>query len=405
MVSTGLVDGTPSRDVTDRAVSESRPSIRAGLGGRGNALNFIRLLLAAAVIVSHAFPLGGDGEDPFFRLFKGQENLGGVAVIGFFAISGYLITRSGMRKDIVQYLWARALRIFPAFWMVLVVAACVVGPLIWLQSGKDLASYISREPGGPFTYLTLNWQLQIGQWGIYDIFAGTPYGQVAGGVFNGSLWTLTYEWTCYLLIGGIVLFGALERSRLAIPLLTAIVFSLQVTRFVAPDALGRLIPWFSDPLLINLSMAFLWGACIAMYADRLLVDDRIGLLAGFVTAFTLLQGGFHLLGFPAFAYFLFWLAVRAPQRLKKIGAVNDYSYGVYLYGFLVQQVLAYFGVHEAGYAVYVLSALIVTLGCAWLSWHGLEKRALAIKDWGPGRGIRYWYGRTRGLFTKKGTPA
>ncbi|WP_354499766.1 acyltransferase [Mycetocola sp. 2940] len=383
------------------AAPETGISIRAGLGGRSNALNFIRLLLAAAVIVSHAFPLGGLGEDPFFTLFRGQENLGGVAVIGFFAISGYLITRSGMQKDIVQYLWARALRIFPAFWLVLLVAAAMVGPALWLVEGRALDDYVSRASDGPVAYLLENGGLRIGQWGIYDLLTGTPYGQVAGSVFNGSLWTLIYEWNCYLLIGALVIFGSLNRTRFAVPILTAVVFSLQVARFAAPDTLGALVPWFADPLQINLAMAFLWGACIAMYADRILVDDRIGLMCGFVVVFTLLQGGFALIGFPAFAYVLFWLAIRLPARVKKIGAVNDYSYGVYLYGFLVQQVLAYAGVYEFGYVPYTVSALVITFALAWLSWHALEKRALMLKDWGPGRGIRWWYDRARRLVTTR----
>lgn len=380
-------------------------SIRKGLSGHRNALNFIRLLLAAAVVVSHSFPLGGDGGDPFFTWFAGQENLGGVAVIGFFAISGYLITRSGMRKDILQYLWARSLRIFPAFWAVLLLAAVVVGPVVWTLDGHTLGSYFRFDANGPFGYLIENWDLSIGQWGIYDIFARNPYGETAGSVFNGSLWTLTYEWTCYLLIGALVLFSALDRTRFAIPILTAVVFSLQVARFIAPGSLASLIPWFADPLQINLALAFLWGACIALYADVLLVDDRIGLMAGFITIFTLFQGGFAFIGFPAFAYFLFWLAIRAPQRLKRIGAVNDYSYGVYLYGFLVQQVLARFGVHEAGYAIFTLAALLVTFGLAFLSWHALEKPALGLKNRGPGRGIRWWYEIGRRSFGRRGEPS
>lgn len=400
MVSTGETAGFVP-EIHPTAEQRGGLSIRAGLGGRSNALNFIRLILAALVIVSHAFPLGGWGEDPFFQWFRAQENLGGVAVIGFFAISGYLITRSGMRKDIFQYMWARALRIFPAFWLVLVIAAGVVGPVAWLALGREIGDYVSRASGGPVSYVLANWNLQIQQWGIYDIFDQTPYGQTAGSVFNGSLWTLNYEWTCYLLIGGLVLFGALNRTRFAVPILTGVVFSLQVARFVAPEALATLIPWFADPLQINLAMAFLWGACIAMYADRILVDDRIGLMCTFVVLFTLFEGGFALIGFPAFAYMLFWLAVRLPERVKRIGAVNDYSYGVYLYGFLVQQALAFVGVYRFGYVAYVVSALVITFVLAWLSWHGLEKRALMLKDWGPGRGIRWWYDRASRMVTNR----
>ena len=55
---------------------------------------------------------------------------------GFFAISGYLITKSGLNSDVLQYFWRRVLRIFPAYWVVLVFAAFVIAPVVWVVSGR-----------------------------------------------------------------------------------------------------------------------------------------------------------------------------------------------------------------------------------------------------------------------------
>jgi peptidoglycan/LPS O-acetylase OafA/YrhL len=371
-----------------------RVTLSEGLSGRHNALGLIRLLLAAAVIFSHGFPLSGRGEDPFFRWSLGQENLGGYAVIGFFAISGYLITKSGTRNDILQYMWARVLRIFPAFFLVIGVSAFIVGPLIWLSMGRGIGSYINFGPGGPIAYITTNWTLTIGQWGINDIFATTtPYGlQTGGSVFNGSLWTLGYEWFCYLLIGAMVLFGVLSKFRVIVPVLTLVLFGMQIARF-AGTGFGSVVPWLGDPFTVNLTLIFMLGACLALYADKIVLDDRLGFFCLAIAVWTVFKGGFGTLGFPAFAYALLWLAARLPDGLKKIGSKNDYSYGLYLYGFLVEQVLAYLGWHHWGYVPYVLASLVISAACAWLSWHLVEKRALALKGRGPGLGLTYWAGR------------
>lgn len=391
MTSTGAADGLIS--VSRRRERFSPRPLSELLSSRhANALNAVRLVLAAAVVLSHSFPLGGWGEDPFFSLFRKQENLGGVAVIGFFAISGYLITKSGANKDVLQFMWARALRIFPAFWLVVIVGACVAGPIIWSIEGRHFADYIVRGGGTALGYLVGNWDLTIRQWGIFDIFTDTtPYGLMVGSsVFNGSLWTLQYEWGAYLLIALLVLFGAMKYSKVLIPAFLLLSVIAQSMRLGGSTGFTALYPVFADGLMVNLLTAFLWGALFAVYADRIWVDDRLGLLAFAVTSYSLLFGGFGVVGFPAFAYFLLWVSVRFPTWVKRIGAENDYSYGIYLYGFLIQQLLAYFGWHHLGYALYTLAALAITVLLAMASWHLLEKPALAIKDRGPGRGLRYW---------------
>jgi peptidoglycan/LPS O-acetylase OafA/YrhL len=391
MTSTGAADGLIPVN-RKREQFEPKPLSELLSGRHANALNAVRLVLASAVIFSHAFPLGGWGQDKFFNLFRQQENLGGVAVIGFFAISGYLITKSGANKDVLQFIWARVLRIFPAFWLVLLVGVFAVGPMIWAIEGRQFSEYFVLGGGTAASYFLGNWNLTIQQWGIFNIFTTTtPYGLETGGsVFNGSLWTLQYEWGAYILIAVIVLFGAMRYSRVLIPALLALSMFAQAIRLGGSSGFTVLYPVFVDGLMVNLLTAFMWGALFAIYSNRIHIDDRLGLLSLAVTAYSLLFGGFGIVGFPAFAYFLFWVSVRVPNWVKRIGAKHDYSYGIYLYGFLVQQVLAYFGWHHFGYAAYTISALIITTGLAMLSWHLLERPALAIKDWGPGKGLRYW---------------
>jgi len=383
-------------------------SLGESLKGHHNALGFLRLVLAAVVLFDHAFPLGGFGADPFAKITHGQASLGSLAVAGFFAISGYLIAKSGMSADVLQFFWRRFLRIFPAYWAVLLFAALVVGPLIWLFMGRNLGTYFTLSPLGPVHYFTSNWTLNIGSYAIYDIFANTtPYGISIGhtSALNGSIWTLIYEWTCYVVIGALVAFGVLTRAKIIVPIFTGLVFVLQVVYLVDPNVVGTIFPFFADYYRINLMLTFLYGASLAVYSKKIPFDDRLGVLSGIVLLVTLHWGGFTLLGLPAGAYFVIYLGARIGGPLRKVGAMNDYSYGVYVYGFLIQQTLAFFGLYRLGYLPFVLIALVVSSGFAWLSWHGIEKHAMAMKDWGPGRGWRHWLDRMRSLRPRRDTVA
>jgi len=355
----------------------------------------LRLIFAALVIVDHAYPLGGFGHDPMWDRTRGQASLGSIAVLGFFAISGYLITKSGMSTDVVQFMWRRILRIFPAYWVLLAVSALLVGPVFWVLEGNALGSYWAVA-GGPLEYFTRNWTLEIGTYAIHDIFATTtPYGESAGSVLNGSLWSLLYEWQAYLLVAVLVAFGIVTKAKLVIPALAVFMVAVQLISITNPAALAAYIPFLGDPQRPPLLLVFLVGATIAVYSSKIPFGHGLGIFAIVVTALTLRYGGFSVLGAIAGTYAVLYVAAMLPRRLQWIGAKNDYSYGIYIYGFLVQQMLAYYGVYRLGVAPFVAIALIVAFVCAWLSWHLVEKRAMALKDWGPGRGISYWSGYFR----------
>lgn len=84
---------------------------------------------------------------------------------------------------------------------------------------------------------------------------------------------------------------------------------------------------------------------------------------------------------PALAYVCIWLSIHLP--LDRVGARNDLSYGVYIYAFGVQELLAVWGVTHWGYFPYTLLSIAVTLCLATASWTLVEKRALRAKKWTP----------------------
>lgn len=403
MTSTGVtaIEKTlPSHDQSQPEVKRVL-SLGEALKGKSNSLGLIRLVLASVVIFDHAFPLRGFGQDPIWGLTRSQASLGSIAVAGFFAISGYLIAKSGMSGDVVQFMWRRTLRIFPAYWLVLAITAFLIAPFIWLGDGNDFWSYFTWGGNGPFNYITANWTLNIGTYGIHDLLTTTtPYGQSIGGsALNGSIWTLIYEWNCYLIIAVLVAFGVMRNARIVVPLIAAFFFIMQVAATVDLPSVALIFPLLADTHSISLGMTFFFGSVLAIYSKQVPCDDRLGILAGLVLLLSLRYGGFSTVGTAAGVYFVMYLGARLPKQVHWIGAKNDYSYGIYIYGFLVQQVIAYLGWYKFGYFPFVAIALLLSFGLAWISWHLVEKRAMALKNWGPGRGWRYWYDRSHARLT------
>ncbi|MBK5238147.1 MAG: acyltransferase [Actinomycetales bacterium] len=377
------------------ALTKSRGlSLGVALAGHNNSLGLLRFVFASLVIFSHAFPLGNFPNEPLDGFSHDQKSMGSLAVMGFFAISGYLITKSGVSSDILQFMWSRVLRIFPAFWVVLIFTALLVGPIVWLAGGGGLASYFNGHGNGigssPYSYIWGNAALRIDHGSIYDLFSSTPYGDA----INGSLWTLILEWQCYLIVGVLIATSALRWSKIVIPVVAGAFLAGVIINRVAPGALFALLPDFLVNVhFINLGFVFFLGSILAVYSKHIRFDARLALASLAIVIATLYFGHFDLIGTPAFCYLVLFLGAWLPKRLHWIGQKNDYSYGIYIYGFVIEQVLAFAHVNELGYFAYSTSSWLISFGLAWLSWHLIEKRFMALKSWGPGRGITYW--RTR----------
>jgi len=162
-----------------------------------NSLNLLRLLLAASVVIAHSWTLARGGEVQF-----GHAELGAVAVDAFFVVSGYLIAGSCAGLPTGRYLWNRIIRIFPAYGACLLLTAFVAAPIAWNHDHHTLSGFM-RAPDGPFKYVLNNADLNVSIWDV----AGTPAHVAYPGVWDGSLWTLRWEFECYI---AIALMGAIS---------------------------------------------------------------------------------------------------------------------------------------------------------------------------------------------------
>lgn len=342
-------------------------------GRRGPSFDMIRLFAALMVMYSHSFMVTRS-DDWLWPHITRQASPGRLAVAVFFVLSGYLVM-SSFEADPrpLQFLRNRVLRVYPALITVLLATAFVLGPIF---TTLPLSAYFAAK--GTSAYL------------LSVIF---PTKQVLPGVFellpntdvNGSLWSLRFELACY---AGIALMGSyfLVRRGYLLALACAMTLLMNVLIFGAQHLRGGEL--LRQILLGGPMVAcFLGGACVARFADVLAVNRWTVLGAAAVTALALKFGGLFLV-FPfAGAYLVAVLGnsrlLAFPSRRKGIFA-GDFSYGVYVIAFPVQQSVRYVLGDGCTWWRLMIVALPVVLVLAVLSWHFVEKPFLRLKHSGFG---------------------
>jgi peptidoglycan/LPS O-acetylase OafA/YrhL len=330
---------------------------------RSNAIGFLRLFFAAVVVWYHV-GLGGFSPGPLPSGF--------LAVAGFFVLSGLLITRSFEKIDNAgRFLWHRFLRIMPGFWVCLVAVALLFAPLAFLHEYGTLAGFFTQRPS-PLGYITQNVGLQINQGTI-----GTLLGRLPETKFlNGSLWTLIWECLSYLTVVAIGLAGFFKRWRwLNIVLLVA--------SYIAASALISKSNPATMPIIyvaLELGALFWCGGCAYLYRDRIPMRSWLAVLCviGVVaTAKTTIAPFFVI---PCMAYATLYAAMALP--IRNFDRRFDFSYGLYIYAYPVQQLLALYGLSRFGVAGYFALSFCIALTLAAASWFAVERPFLSFKNYG-----------------------
>lgn len=348
------------------------PALAERLSTEDNALGTLRVLLAALVVLGHAFPLGG-----FAPLTWGpftHSGLHGLAVDGFFVISGYLILASGRRMRTGPFRWRRALRIYPGYLVAILVTAFAAAPL-----GALLEPGAHWQAGSAVQYVVGALDLKPSQEGVEETLLQVPWPST----WNGSLWTLFYEVAAYAGIAALCAIGPVRRRlpRIAPPV-TALLVAAYV--LVPSDVVTTALP---EPLgTIAGNGLWLWtffacGMLLCLLADRLRPGPVVAIAAAAVLLvtvhLTVLPGELsRLIVVPALTITVLWTGAVAPWRLDRHG---DLSYGLYIYAFPVQQLLVLAGITRWGWAVTGLACLACTIPLAALSWRLVERPALSWK--------------------------
>lgn len=336
------------------------PKLDTVFDPRRNALNAVRLVLALSVIVWHSFAITGAdiGFAPLRQLASS------FSVDAFFTISGFLILSSWDRNPkVVPYLRARVLRIFPAFWACLLLTVIVFAPLaLLIQANGMPAGFVSDS----VAYVLKNSLLQVNEYSI----AGTPLDVPFPGVWNGSMWTLFWEFLCYL---GVLALGVatLFRRRWVLPLLLLLAIGGVLLTMYGP------VSNFYLKNAAHFGVMFIAGMLVYTHRQRIPVNRWLMLGAAAIILCSTLLPDYRIVSALPIAYLM--ISLGAVLKNPRLALKNDISYGVYIYAFPLQQLLAVAGLTVIGIPLFAITSMALTIPIAAASWFFLEKPALRLK--------------------------
>lgn len=338
--------------------------------GRDNNFNLIRIVAAISVLITHSFALVmGSGEAEPFRESLGMT-MGSIAVDVFFITSGFLVTSSLMgRKSIVEFAWARVLRVFPALLVMLLLTVFVLGVYF---SELPALQYLSSAK--TYVYLVKCATLILGAaYELPGVFADNPY-KIA---VNGSLWTMPHEVRMYAILA--IIWVALRRSnKNRLNVFRAAVVG--VAFFAGAYAIFDHLYLHFEGYFSRLLFMFFLGSVYCVLRERIILVRWLFWIFVFLLLLsTLSKQVFFFVYIFTVPYILFYFAYIPAGSLRKYNRLGDYSYGVYIYAFPVQQSIAALLPGISVPQMIVFSAAI-TMVFSILSWHLVEKRSLDFKE-------------------------
>ncbi|MFC7300107.1 acyltransferase family protein [Herminiimonas aquatilis] len=326
-----------------------------------NNFLILRLVAASLVVYGHSFALAAPCAsciDMFGTLFRYRYS-GDIGLHIFFIISGFLVTASFCnRSSLIEFMKARLLRIYPAL-MVCSVLMILLGAVL---TTYDQSSYWSSSETWRFWYL--NFTLRGIAFDLPGVFQELKFKAM-----NGSLWSLAVELRLYFIVAIFGLLGAFRSRRITNIVLIAIVF-LAVLK-------PQWIFFFSKaPENLRVAGFFLLGSLA--YMNRSLIPMRWALLVVSVAIAAITFGTvlFEWFAGVTLCYGVFLIAFARKIQLPAI--LKDYSYGIYLYAWPIQQLIALNAPEWGPYAMFSLALPIAwALGAA--SWFLIEKTAMRLK--------------------------
>ncbi|MEK7673089.1 MAG: acyltransferase [Patescibacteria group bacterium] len=342
-----------------------------------NNFHFIRLVAAILVIVTHSYSLNGLPEEDLMWSWTNQNfTFSYFGLMTFFIISGYLITQSAKPefrmhfKGALSFLRKRFLRIFPALVVMVLLTILVLGPLLTIFTPGEYFS--DPETWGYLKNLTL-YDRQGDLPGVFLNYDGYPE------YVNGSLWTLCYEFTLYLGVMLLAIFGALRWRYL---MLVGFVFAFyKLSALPLHDPFEGLNPDMFLGLKVlaigRFALFFFSGMMLYLFKDKIpmkfwIFASAVGLMiAGWWMGEGANAGLINNLCLP---YIIIYLA-QVPSRLNKFAEVGDFSYGMYIYAFPVQKLIAWY-FPGLPMSIMIPYSILATLPFAILSWELVEKRFL-----------------------------
>jgi len=333
---------------------------------RQNNFDFLRQFAAFLVILGHSQSLTGAAHTGLWG-----HGIATVGVLIFFGLSGYLVTQSWQREPAyISFIAKRALRIFPALALCVLLTAFVLGPVL---TNIPLHEYFRN----PNTQAYLSNILLLPRYNLPGVFAANSYPNAV----NGSLWSLPVEFACYLLVAAIAV-GQTRIRPLAMAAVCILLYGISLWYshlYQGP----QIILWSTDLGQATSIMPFFTvGSLLCVLRDK--IPLRWPVAAAMALGLTALQ---HFApDFPIdqitwifVPYMVLTIGWASTPILRRFGRFGDPSYGMYLYAFPVQQTLVYVSGNGLDYITLTILTTPIVAVLGLLSWHFLEKPALTLR--------------------------
>lgn len=319
-----------------------------------NNFDFIRVVAALAVIWSHSFRLIAPGEP---EVYPGQS-YGGLGLMIFFSLSGYLVSQSWERDPhVFNFAVKRLLRIVPGLVAATLFVAFVIGPKVTTLPLRD---YFMSPAVYDYVIGTVT------TWNMTDRLPGV-FDENRIHTVNSPLWSIPLEMKWYGFLAVLGVFGA-TKHRYALPIMVAV---LVVSRFFLPFS-------YPSPVLIDLGLCFLIGA--SLYTCRADVAANGTELRVFVGCASVVLWLLHMEQLAltiAVPYSVVAFGNLSTDYVRNFGRFGDLSYGMYIYAYPIQQVVTR---HTHGYQLLsFIVSLAIIVPVAWASWHVVEKPAMNLR--------------------------
>jgi peptidoglycan/LPS O-acetylase OafA/YrhL len=339
------------------------PTLADCLNRPRNDLAAVRILAATAVLHAHAWFAVTPGlkTKDFFHIFAFTPDFHGVHA--FFILSGLLLTRSLIdRPDALRFVVARMTRYLPAVFVSALFAALVIGPIV-----------TSVSPSDYFTGRLAAFVIEITSFANVTATLPGVYGESAmPGILYIPLWTIRYELAFAVALAGLGAFGLLRMRRLVLAGFLATVAIAGVWFWNGEDhlALGTIHHF------VRFATTFGVGVAMGVFADKIPVSHRMMLGVTLIAAPLAFTHFAALAGFALIAYAIVWIGFCAPPFAAALARLGVWSYGFYVWGYLIEQTVAYALPGASAWTVFALS-FPIALVAGWASWALVERPSIA----------------------------
>ncbi|HFV5711094.1 acyltransferase family protein [Escherichia coli] len=327
-----------------------------------NNIDIFRVIAACLVIWGHAYVISPEvGKSDFITYLLPHDTSGSIAVKIFFFLSGLVVTNSILTTNSpIKFIASRFFRIWPALFFTCIICAYIIGPIV---STLPLKEYFNPE-NRIYLYVFNNISM-ITQYNLPGVFLDNPHPISV----NGSLWTIPYEVYAYIILLCLFCIGIYKKPLLVAFLAVAITFEsvskIKIVFFSTP----------SNPEVPMLAACFAFGSVLAAYKN--VISITLKTFISLWILYILLIDNPYSMYLSYAAIFIAILYLSKTNTLLKIKPKSDISYGVYLWGFPVQQIIAMYFLNKGVLFNQILSIFIcIVLG--WASWHLVEKRFINL---------------------------